>query len=242
MRLAVPLPPHTFPEILQVVPVTASQVLGKTFLEPLLMHNWRLTPEQKNEKLEDDQKADPANSLAVRLMNPESAGTHSTIGVTSWLFRGIGGFDMEVPLGDDFWERILMMDPTLARKVITDENVVGIDLVDRPPPIFISEMAALSEQRCKLGSVKRNEETGFNPMAKPIALSIEPMEFDEIVQPKPEKERAMCGDTLTMTELTSDLLVFRGGDWLDAMQKWNVSKVGVVLNKFRIAVQRRFRS
>ena len=206
------------------------------------MHNWRLTPEQKNANLEDAQKADPANSLAVRLMNPESAGTHATIGVTSWLFRGMGGFDMEVPLGDDLWERILMMDPSLAPKVITDENVVGIDLVDRPPPIFISEMAALSEQRCQLGSVKRNEEKGFNPMGKPIALSIEPTDYDEIVQPKPDAERAIVGDMLTVTELTSDLLLFRGEEWLDAMQKWNVPQVGVVLNKFRIAVQRRFRS
>ena len=66
--------------------------------------------------------------------------------------------------------------------------------------------------------------------------------FDEIVPPKPEEERDMCGDKLTMLELTSELLYYSGAGWLEAMQKWNVPKVGVVLNKFRIAVQRRFRS
>ena len=225
------------------MPVTASQVLGKSFLEPLFMHNWRLTPEQKNVEWEAEKKADPADSWAVRLMNLECAGTHSTIAAPSWLFRGMGGFDLELPLGEDCWERILMMDPSLAPRVITDENVIGIDLAARPQNSSdVTEMAALSQDKCQRGSVKRNQESGFNPMAKLLPVLRESPEWAWMLPPKPEEERDFSGDRLTMQELTSDLLYYSGQGWLEAIKKWGIPKVGVVLTRFRIAAQRRFRS
>ena len=213
--------------MLQVVPVAASQVLGRDFLGSLLTHKWRLTSQQREATLDPKEKADPVNSLAVRLMNPEAAGTHATIGLPSWLFRGMGGFDLEVPTGEDFWQRTLMMDASLQPQVITDQNASGFDLAARPQTIS-AEICALSDRRCAQGRVVRNKKSGFSPMPKPVLVVLDVKDFDDKVTTllKPEADRHVCGEILTMEELTSELLVLQGMTWLEVFKEWHLPEVG----------------
>jgi len=215
--------------MLQVVPVAASQVLGRDFLGSLLTHKWRLTSQQREATLDRKAKADPVNSLAVRLMNQEAAGTHATIGIPSWLFRGMGGFDLEVPTGEDLWQRTLMMDASLQPQVITDQNASGFDLAARPQTIS-AEICALSDRRCGQGRVVRNQKSGFSPMPKPVLVVLDEVKDTDgevTMLLKPEGDRHVCGEILTMEELTSELLVIHGVDWLEALNKeWHLPEVG----------------
>lgn len=232
-------------EILQVVPVAASQVLGRDFLVPIWSHRWKLAPHERMAALPPGKKLDLVHSMAVRLMNLEASRTHATIACPSWFFRNLRGFDLQVPLGDDLWQRMLMFDADLAHPVINDVNIVGIDLDDKPQKESFA-VCELSEEKLAKGCLKRNLDCPTWNRFVDGGLKQMLLGGTTVEDITPSKKPSAGGDFLelpTMEDIAASLLNTQTAYWLQTMRSWELSEeVGVCLRRFRIAMKTSFMS